>query len=381
VISGAEAGEGTRLADGAVRRRPPKRRKPRTPPAWALPRTPSPVAPASVAPAPVTPAPVPNGASAPAAAAVPAAAAAPKPQDEPSSGSLPQLARLLGGVIAPTSLLTGLLYYFGWLHAYYLFDYFGVNSTALGFGSADYLMRSVDALYMPLTVAAIVTLLALWGHSALLPQLRAGSREFRTLFLRLVTGLGIVTTVTCGALTLAIGAQSGAYVALAPVGFGAGVVVLAYSVHMRRILGREGHTAALVSGWGEAAEWMITFFLIGLSLFTAATDYAGGVGVSRARELASELPAQPGVVVYSKQSLDLPRANVTETRCRSSDAAYGYRYDGLVLVLESSGKYLLLPRTWTRAGGSAAILLQEGDAIRLEFYPAGAAPAASPAGC
>jgi hypothetical protein len=376
VISGAEAGEGTRLADGAVRRRPPKRRKPRTPPAWALPRAPSPVS-----PAPVAPAPVPNGASAPAAAAVPAAAAAPKPQDEPSSGSLPQLARLLGGVIAPTSLLTGLLYYFGWLHAYYLFDYFGVNSTALGFGSADYLMRSVDALYMPLTVAAIVTLLALWGHSALLPQLRAGSREFRTLFLRLVTGLGIVTTVTCGALTLAIGAQSGAYVALAPVGFGAGVVVLAYSVHMRRILGREGHTAALVSGWGEAAEWMITFFLIGLSLFTAATDYAGGVGVSRARELASELPAQPGVVVYSKQSLDLPRANVTETRCRSSDAAYGYRYDGLVLVLESSGKYLLLPRTWTRAGSSAAILLQEGDAIRLEFYPAGASPAASPAGC
>jgi len=306
---------------------------------------------------------------------------APKPQDEPGGGSLPQLARLLGGVIAPTSLLTGLLYYFGWLHAYYLFDYFGVNSTALGFGSADYLMRSVDALYMPLTIAAIVTLLALWGHAALLPQLRAGSREFRTLFLRLVTGLGIVTTATCGALTLAIGAQSGAYVALAPVGFGAGVLVLAYSVHMRRILGGKGRAVALVSGWGEAAEWMITFFLIGVSLFTAATDYAGGVGVSRARELAAELPAQPGVVVYSKQSLDLPHANVTETRCRSSDAAYGYRYDGLVLVLESSGKYLLLPRAWTRAGGSAAILLQEGDAIRLEFYPAGAAPAASPAAC
>jgi hypothetical protein len=288
---------------------------------------------------------------------------------------------VLGGIVAPTTLLTALLYYFGWLHAYYLFGYFGVNSTTLGFGTVDYLMRSVDALYIPLTVAAIVALLALWGNAALLPVLRAGSPGLRSRFLRAVTVLGIALVLAGGALTLLIGGGSSGYVALAPVGFAAGVVVLGYAVHMRRVLRQAGQEARTASAWADAAEWMITFFLVAISLFGAASDYAGGVGVARASQLAAELPYQPAVVLYSQHNLDLPPTDITETRCTSVDAGYRYRYDGLVLVLESNGKYLLLPRQWTRDGGSPAILLAESDAIRLEFYPGTVAPAPSPTAC
>jgi hypothetical protein len=284
-------------------------------------------------------------------------------------------------VVAPTTLLTGLLYYFGWLHAYYLFGYFGVNSTTLGFGTVDYLMRSVDALYLPLTVAAIAALLVLWGNAALLPALRAGSPRLRSRFLRAVTALGIALALAGGALTMLIGGGSSGYVALAPVGFAAGIVVLGYAVHLRRILRQAGQEARAASGWGEAAEWMITFFRVAISLFSAASDYAGGVGVTRARQLVSELPYQPAVVLYSQHSLGLPPTGITQTRCTSADAGYQYRYDGLVLVLESGGKYLLLPRQWTLDNGSAAVLLAESAAIRLEFYPGTSAPAPSPAAC
>ena len=297
------------------------------------------------------------------------------------AGALPQLARVLGGIVAPTTLLTGLLYYFGWLHAYYLFGYFGINSTTLGFSTVDYLMRSVDALYIPLTVAAVVALLALWGNAALLPALRAGSPALRSRFLRTVTALGIALALTGGALTLLIGGGSSGYAALAPVGFAAGVVVLGYAVHMRRILRPKAQEARAAAGWADAAEWMITFFLVAISLFTAASDYAGGVGVTRARQLVADLPYQPAVVLYSQRNLVLPPTGITETRCASANAGYRYRYDGLVLVLESGGKYVLLPRQWTRDGRSAAILLAESDAIRLEFYPGTAAPAPSPTAC
>ncbi len=326
----------------------------------------------------------------PAAAPEPApSAAAPAPQAPASAatvpdsgtGNLPQLARVLGGVVAPTTLLTGLLYYFGWLHAYYMFGYFGVNSTTLGFGTVDYLMRSVDALYIPLAVASIIALLALWGNEALLPVLRAGSAKLRSRFLRAVTALGIALALACGTLTLLIGGGSSAYVALAPVGFAAGVVVLGYAVQMRRALRQAGQEARATSGWAVATEWMITFFLVAVSLFAAASDYAGGVGVTRARQLVAELPSQPAVVLYSQHNLDLPPTGITETRCASADADYRYRYDGLVLVLESGGKYLLLPRQWTPDGRSAAILLTQGDAIRLEFYPGTVAPAPSPTAC
>jgi len=103
--------------------------------------------------------------------------------------------------------------------------------------------------------------------------------------------------------------------------------------------------------------------------------------VSRTRQLAAELPGQPAVVLYSQHDLDLPPAGITRTRCASADAGYRYRYDGLVLVLESGGKYLLLPRQWSRYGDSPAILLAESNAILLDFYPGTAAPAPSPAAC
>jgi hypothetical protein len=314
-------------------------------------------------------------------APAPQAPATADPAPGPGSGKLPQLARVLGGVVAPTTLLTALLYYFGWLHAYYLFGYFGVNSTALGFNTVDYLMRSVDALYVPLAAALIVALLALWGNAALLPALRAGPVGRRSRFVRVVTATGITLVVAGGSLTLLIGSGSGGYVALAPVSFALGVVIVGYAVHMRRVLRPAGLQDRVAVGWAGAAEWMIAFFLIAIALFTAASDYAGGVGVTRARQLAAELPAQPAVVLYSQHNLDLPPEGITRTRCASADAGYRYRYDGLVLVLESAGEYLLLPRQWSRGGGFPAILLPESDAILLEFYPGTAAPAPSTAAC
>src|SRR5215472_13847652 len=95
---------------------------------------------------------------------------------ESAPGLPPQLAKILGAVVAPTTLLAALLYYFGWSHAYWFCNYFGVNSTVLGFTTTDYLMRSVDALFVPMTVAASAALLAVWGHSVLRARLAAGSR-------------------------------------------------------------------------------------------------------------------------------------------------------------------------------------------------------------
>lgn len=284
-------------------------------------------------------------------------------------------------MVAPTTLLTGLLYYFGYMHAYYLFDYFGVNSTALGFGTADYLIRSIDALFVPVTVAALAALVTMWGMPAFLARVRTGSPATYVLLLRSITVCGLAVTLAGGFLTVATNGARGAYVALAPVCFGAGVLVLAYAAHRRRVLAGGGHLHhGAASGWAAATEWMIAFILVGISLFAAATDYAGGVGLSRARQIASELRDQPAVLLYSQHDLDLNQPGVSRTRCGDPDAEYRYRYDGLVLLLESGGKYLLLPRQWTPADGGA-ILLAETTSIRLEFYPGTAAPAASATAC
>jgi Zn-dependent protease with chaperone function len=45
--------------------------------------------------------------------------------------------RIVGSIVAPTTLLTALLFYFGWSFAYWFFAYFGVDSTVLGLTTQD----------------------------------------------------------------------------------------------------------------------------------------------------------------------------------------------------------------------------------------------------
>jgi DUF1680 family protein len=52
------------------------------------------------------------------------------------------------------------------------------------------------------------------------------------------------------------------------------------------------------------------------------------------------------------------------------ESAYQFRYDGLVLVQQSSGTFLLLPREWNRQDG-IAVVLPKSARVRVEFAPNG----------
>jgi hypothetical protein len=296
----------------------------------------------------------------------------------PASG-LPQLARIVGTIVAPTTLLTSLLFYFGWSHAYWFFDYFGVNSTLLGLTTRDYVQRSLDGLFVPMTVVAVAGLLALWGHAGLRARLAAGSRP--------AVARVVIPAVTAAGSLLALGGLWSVFgrtvldqhLAAAPLSLAFGVLLLVYAVHLRRWLAAGAahgdHTAradhAAGFGWTAVAEWAAVFVLVGLSLFWAANDYSAAVGRSRARQFVAELPTYPSAVVYSQRSLSLDAPGVREVRCRDPQAAYRFRYDGLKLLLQSGDQYLFIPEAWSPADG-VAIVMPRNDSLRLEFVAAAA---------
>jgi hypothetical protein len=284
--------------------------------------------------------------------------------------TLSQMAKALAQVVAPTSLLTALLYYFGWAHVYYFFNYFGVNSTVLGFGTVDYLMRSVDALFVPIAVAATLALLVLWLHPAVSSRLRRGRGSWLPWHRGTIGTIGGLALAVVGAYVTFTGrVLPSQYAAWAPLSFGLGVFLLACMSHGRsRSRSRGGDAQGPAASWAGPLEWVIAFALVGVSLFAAATDYAAQVGQSRARHYASLLSTQPNVVVYSERSLSLSAPGVSQVRCREPRTAYGYRYDGLTLMLAAGGKYLLLPRRWSPAQG-VAVLVDQSDSLRLEFRP------------
>ena len=70
--------------------------------------------------------------------------------------------RRISTVVAPTTLLTALLLYFGRMHATGLFRYLGVQYSVLDLTAQDYLVRSADGMIPPLVVVAGTTVIALW---------------------------------------------------------------------------------------------------------------------------------------------------------------------------------------------------------------------------
>src|SRR5262249_35462545 len=101
-----------------------------------------------------------------------------------------RLTRIFGQFVAPTTVLTALLFYFGFMHVYWFFHYFGIDSTLLGPSTRDYVMRSVDALWIPLISVAAVGLGLMWGYVALPERVRHGPRSRWQLVV--LTGLGIL---------------------------------------------------------------------------------------------------------------------------------------------------------------------------------------------
>jgi hypothetical protein len=283
-----------------------------------------------------------------------------------ASEALPRLAKILGEVVAPATLLTALLFQFGRLHTAGYFRHFGVNYTVLDLTTTDFLIVGADGLFVPLAATCGLTFVLLWLHRLVLRRLLAGAggaalRSFAPaagVLGAVLVGVALVDLLTrvqifptnslAGGLSLAIG-----------------VLLLVYALRLVRL----ARDTPRRSAGAELAEWGAAFLLVSIGLYWAVGNYAFGVGTGRALQLQAALPAQPAAVLYSERSLSLTADGVTEVQCADPDAAYRFRYDGLRLVRQAGDQYLLVAAGWTRDTGTA-VLIPRGDGVRLEFRTA-----------
>lgn len=286
---------------------------------------------------------------------------------DPRLTGLRVLGRAIGSIVAPTTLLTALLYYFGWSFSFTFYGDFGISYTVVGLGTTDYLITSVDGLFKPTAALGAAVLLGLWGHSAF------GARLHTIRYL--IPGVAAAGALLAGGgfASIFLTTPLNRYVATAPLSLGIGVVLLAYANHLHRAR-RPGADSA----WAGIAEWAVVFVLVGMSSFWAVSEYSIAVGNSRAQDQVEALPTSPNVTLYSEKSLNLHVPGVRETRCSTPQTAFAYRYDGLKLLRRSGDQYLFLPQGWTRRNG-VAVLIPRNDSTRLEFSLATGRTAGTPA--
>jgi hypothetical protein len=291
------------------------------------------------------------------------------------AGDTRKLLLLIGAIVGPAAFATALAYYFGWRRERAFAGYFGVDPSVLGFSTSDYVLRSLDALFVPAAVVLLVSfatlsVLALVGDR--IPHLKAGP----------VAGMLGVAAIAIG---VALGAGhpvSSDYVYLQALGPGTGAVLVSYALMSRR-----GRAGAAVAGMVYVAT------AVGLvSVFWATSEFADSRGRAQAERLAANITRNPTATVFSRESLNIdptaqgsgatgacPVLHVTLSRA----GAFPYRYDGFTLLIRSDGKYFLTPTptdgVWNPRFDSVFVL-PDNTKIRVDLTRGRTYPAHEPEG-
>ncbi|MEU2200095.1 hypothetical protein [Isoptericola sp. NPDC019482] len=284
-----------------------------------------------------------------------------------TSGDLPRLVKIAAEVLAPVTVITALLYFFGRKRAEYFFYYFGVDVTTLGLGTTDYLVVAQDGIVIPVVAVGLVVLVAAWlrssgrltipGPRAAWSVLSAGA---------VLAGLGLLQVVDPGQWLL-----GGLPSWVPPIGFAGGVLLVAWAVRALRAL----RGAAPPSTATRMTEWGAVFLLISVAAFVAVSNYSAAVGANRARQFVDEMPWYPSVVLRSVADLGIVGDGVTARRCPVGEDGFRHRYDGLVLLVQAGDRYVFLPREVPVRPG--AITVPINDQVRLDYQPAGGAEGSS----
>jgi hypothetical protein len=271
---------------------------------------------------------------------------------------VPRLLRNLSTVLAPTTLITALLFFFGARHANWFCRYFGVPYSLLEFSPQDYLIRAADGLFVPVAAFGVAGIVVIWVVRLLRAKL-SPSAWAMTLRVLIPTAVVLGVILACiGLVGIANPALLYDYPGLPGVSLALGFVLFPTAERFQQE--RSGRRRAM-----SVPQAAFTFILVSVGLFWATNDYSLAVGESRAIEYQQALPTMPEAVLVSTEPLGVTIPGVTETAC-DHDGKPSYRYDGLVLVLQSGDHLFLLPKTWTQTTGGALVLPQT-DSLRIEF--------------
>lgn len=318
----------------------------------------------------------------PEASAAAAPAAAPPEPEVPAQPDPTRSVRTtlkgLGAVVAPTSAVSGLLYYFGWARTMAQANRMGLDDSLLGYSSQDYLLRSMSSMYTPLLCGLMSLLVAVALHALIVGWAsRLGLRadtgvvdaRGRGPMRRLVAAVALLglALLVAGYLGSTVRQPSRALYVGGPVAVTVGVLLLVYAAALaRRFLtgrGPEGTPGTLAGFDGVVVGALV--MLVMVSLFWDVGRYAVVKGNQLADTVEATVSSRPGVILYSEKRLYL-QAPVVETKLDPEDAAYKYAYTGLKLLFRSDGRYFLRP---SDTGASRTnIVIPDGLDIRLELF-------------
>ncbi len=289
----------------------------------------------------------------------------PTAAEEPTA-LLERVLSLGGRIIAPATVISTLLFYFGYVSSRSQYDYFGLDVDVIGLSTQDYVMRSPQPLLVPLLVLTLLGAGASAGHAVL--RRRAG----RTSGLRFVARrmLLVGSVVLVAGLVLLFGyagiGRWPLYGLITPLVLAVGSASTAYGLGTLRWL--DERDPARRTRLGPGGVVILLWVAVAAGLFWGTATVAQWSGRGLAGEQAQRLDELSSVIVDSKQRLFLPAdAGVRERDLTgaATDQPYRFRYSNLRLLIQGDGAMFLVPGTWSPAA-TTIMLPVDGD-VHVQF--------------
>lgn len=294
---------------------------------------------------------------------------------EENAGSVERWIRLGAAVIAPVTVLSALLFYFGYVSTRAAYEYFGVDVDAVGLGTQDFVLRSPRPLLVPLIVLLLFGLLALWLHGAVRNLVAADDRHSSLLrtSARAAMAVGAVLLLIGLALVVVYPQlrNRATYDLVIPLCLASGIALLAYGRYVAVLAGARPtrvETSDMSGRSGRIAAVVVVFTLVMANVFWATATLAQWSGRGEAIDLSRRLNELPSVILDTKERLYIRNPVIEESVLPHEDAQmFRYRYRQLRLLVHGNERMFLIPARWSPSGTTLVVPVDENVRVQFQF--------------
>jgi hypothetical protein len=275
-------------------------------------------------------------------------------------------------VVAPTAVMTALLFYFGWARTEAAAQRAGIDQSLFGFSTNDYLLRSVSPLFRPFGVGLLFAVIAVIAGGLAKRHISSLVAEDRISGQRLALGIG--TLIVTGVLAIAVGAPQLSQVGTQKPAHLSAVLIILGAVLLRAALALDAiGNGQLGDVLGPQRDWLLGILVatVLVGMFAVILRLAFEDGAESINRFAGRLGTQSEVIVTSSTPLDIALSGVVSEVVESPaehDVGPRFRYRGLHLLLETNDRLFLVTKGFGVAGEtSAVVVIPHTDDLRLDF--------------
>lgn len=267
-------------------------------------------------------------------------------------------------IIAPATLLTAMLFYFGYVSSRAEFRYFGLDVDTIGLSTNDFVMRSPQVLLVPVLAVALAAIALLLIHV----RLRRDPPATRTVGVGMLLALVVLAIGLLLVLTYRWLGRWPQYALVTPLLIGTGSAVLAYTFWMPTapawILGSHDDRAR----WVRPVVTALALVVAATCMFWATATLAEWTGRDNGRQTARDLDALPAVILDTKERLFLTDGIVEESVLPdASPDGFRFRYRGLRLLIQGEDHMFLVPDQWSSSNSTLALPVDGGGRVQFRF--------------